>query len=294
MKLSVITEGYGSVVNFKYDNAQHDTKPRVLLLGRWRNPNTRNILVAGINLNYLDDDQVSELRKVLPEILKPRNLKSRYWRGKSLLPDIFSEYYRTYDQDYLGAVTRDTLKFFKPDELDQPPPEAPGPDQPKTPQTPEGGAPAGAVPAPTPAPVPEPELVAPDEMPTPVQAPVVPEPIQPEEEPSPEEPTTQTIEQPEPQDPAQGSEEADATLEPEMEETPIERRVGELDAELPKKPVAKTPPDKQKGLTSKQRREIKAQSIKKAVDMQKQMMPPVKPEPPDEFKDVLGLFKNKE
>lgn len=293
MRLSVITEGYGSVVNFKYDNAQHDAKPRVLLLGRWRNPNTRNILVAGINLNYLDDAQVAELRQVLPEILKPRNLKSRYWRGKSLLPDVFSEYYRTYDQDYIGSVTRDTLKFFKPDELDEPPTETPPPSgpKPKTPSAPK--APASAAPTepvPTtsaPAPISAPAAPAPTLDPVPAPGPKI------KEGPAPEEPKKGLEQQSDPKAP-EDSQETDASLKPEVEKTPIERRVGELDAELPKKPVAKTPPDKQKGLTSKQRRDLKAQSIKKAVDMQKQMLPPPKPEPPDEFKDVIGLFKNKE
>lgn len=111
----LITEGYGRVLNYNYDNFQVDPRPKVLLLGRWRHPRTRNNLVAGINLNYLSDDQVTRLRKVLPQILKSRNLRNRYWAGRELLPDIFNDMYRTYDSRYVHGITPATLRFWRPD-----------------------------------------------------------------------------------------------------------------------------------------------------------------------------------
>ena len=293
MKLSVILEGYGSVVNMAYGKAKNDPKPRVLLLGRWRHPESRNILVAGINLNYLDDDQVLRLRQSLPDILKPANLKSRYWRGKKLLPDIFDNSYRTYDQDYISAVTRDTLKFYKPTD-DMGPDEPTKPTAPKAPPAAPAAATAPAAPAPA-APAPAapaaPAPAAPAVAPAPAApAPAAPTPAalaptspQKSKEVSPEPQKIKTS--PKPEATPKGSQKADATLKPKVEKTPIKGPVE------PKGP--KIPPDKQKGITSAQRRQKKAEAIKKAVDAQQQINP-VKPETPEEIKGVMGLFKKKE
>jgi hypothetical protein len=301
MKLSVLSEGYGSVVNFKYDNWQHDPKPKVLLLGRYRDPGTRNINIGGINLNYLQPDQVAKLRKILPDILKPRDLKSRYWRGKALLPEVFDEYYRTYDQDYVGSVTRDTLKFMKPSELEAEPLIAP------TPTAPAPTAPAAAAPA-----VPEVPEVAPGEkvpMPMMKEKPPVIEPSvadllaappKPEEEPTTEPEKIETgLEKPQlGTEPApEGGKETTPKVEPEMEAPPTGRgAVAPAAPKVPKlpKPKPKVPPDKKKGLTSAQRRQEKAKAMKKAIEVQKQTKPPVKPQPPDEIKGAMGLFKKKE
>ncbi len=119
MRLSLLYEADGRIVNFKYDSFKTDPRPRVFLMGRWQHPNTGNTLVAGVNLNYLDDDQIKQLQTNAVEILKPSNLKSKYWKGRELLPEIFEKYYRTYNQDNVNSVTRDALKFFKPSELDK-------------------------------------------------------------------------------------------------------------------------------------------------------------------------------
>ena len=111
----VITEGYGRILNYNYDRFQVDPRPKVLLLGRWRHPRTRNDLVAGINLNYLSDEQVLRLRQSLPKILKSRNLRRRYWTGRQVLPDIFNDLYRTYDRRFIHAITPATLRFWKPE-----------------------------------------------------------------------------------------------------------------------------------------------------------------------------------
>jgi hypothetical protein len=119
MRLKLLYEADGRIVNFKYDSFKTDPRPRVFLMGRWQHPTTNNTLVAGINLNYLDDAEIEELKNNSKEILKPHNLKSKYWKGRELLPKIFEKYYRTYNQDNINSVTRDAIKFFKPDELDK-------------------------------------------------------------------------------------------------------------------------------------------------------------------------------
>jgi hypothetical protein len=50
------------VATFRYFQAQHDPKPRVLVLGEWDNTQTGVRALAGINLNYLDELEVDELR----------------------------------------------------------------------------------------------------------------------------------------------------------------------------------------------------------------------------------------
>ena len=108
----VMLEGYGRKYDFNYDNYQVDPRPSVLILGHWRHPRTRNQLVAGVNLNYLTDVEIEQLRRTLPQILKSRNLKDRYWAGRQLLPSVFNDNYRTYDKKFVHAVTPGTLRFW--------------------------------------------------------------------------------------------------------------------------------------------------------------------------------------
>ena len=102
--------GYGRVFKFEYPPYKVDKKPRVLVLGRWRHPTTRNVLVCGINLNYLSDEEVVALRKNLGSILSKHRLKERYRAGAALLPQIFHEAYRTYKQGEIVTVSRETLR----------------------------------------------------------------------------------------------------------------------------------------------------------------------------------------
>lgn len=109
----LILEGYGRVSRFEYDNFNVDPKPLVLVLGRWKHPNTGNLLVGGINLNYLNDDEIIALRKALPHILRVgRRLKDRYWKGRASVPSVFENFYRTYNSNYIGVISLGTLRFW--------------------------------------------------------------------------------------------------------------------------------------------------------------------------------------
>lgn len=110
MKLLLLEAGYGRTFKFDYPFFNVDKTPKVLVLGRWRHPNTRNVLVCGINLNYLTDEEIEALRKNLGTILAQPNLKQRYRTGAELLPDIFKTAYRTYKNDAVINVTKDTLR----------------------------------------------------------------------------------------------------------------------------------------------------------------------------------------
>lgn len=115
----IMEAGYGRVLSFDYDTWKVDPTPKVLQLGLWMHPSTGNPLVAGVNINYLTDEQIQRLRYYLPEILRTRNLKMRYWEGMRLLPDIFTNFYRTYNRDNINVVSPSTLRYLQPKELEK-------------------------------------------------------------------------------------------------------------------------------------------------------------------------------
>ena len=106
----ICEQGYGRVYEFEYGPHRVDPTPKVFVLGRYRHPTTGNILVAGINLNYLAEDEISRLRQNLSPILAERTLNDRYWKGRELIPDIFKVAYRTYRQDEIVAVSREVIR----------------------------------------------------------------------------------------------------------------------------------------------------------------------------------------
>jgi hypothetical protein len=116
---SLICDGYGRVADIAYANYNIDPRPKVLKLGTWIHPNTGNVLIGGINLHYLRPEQIQKIQYYLPEILKDRNLRRRYWTGMRLAPDIFDNFYRTYNQRYIDLVDTDTLKFMTPKEIEK-------------------------------------------------------------------------------------------------------------------------------------------------------------------------------
>lgn len=278
MRLLIISEaGYGRTYSFPYQRAQHDPRPRLLLLGKWRHPSTRNILLAGINLNYVDENQLAELRKSLKAILQTRNLKARYWKGMELLPDIFKNAYRTYDKDYVGSITKDTLKFWPSeaalDSYEKEAQDAEAKAKEKELKTTQPGVePAPGAPV---APAPEASLEAP--------------PITPEVEPG-GPPDT-------PPEPEGGVPAPKPPKGPAPKGTPRQRRAQKAPAE-PVEPTAKPaaeptvpvePPEK-KPMTSAQRRKKQAEQIKNAIERTK---PEPKPEAPPEIGPALNMFKGK-
>ena len=105
----IYEEGEGPRWKFKYDGWKNDPSPDILLLGAYKNPQTGNNLVGGINLNYLDNTKRDQLAKSLPKIINAGNLYSRYNIGKRILPDIFLNFYRTYDASKIHGVSKDVL-----------------------------------------------------------------------------------------------------------------------------------------------------------------------------------------
>ncbi len=97
--------GEAPMWGFNYDNYKHDPTPKILLLGAYQHPNTGNNLVGGINLNYLNPQQRNDLARVLPKIMQASNLYNRYHTGQQLLPDVFDNYYRTYNAAHIRGVT---------------------------------------------------------------------------------------------------------------------------------------------------------------------------------------------
>jgi len=103
-KEPLIESGSAPRWSFRYDNFDTDPTPDILLLGAYKNPETENNLVGGINVNYLNKEQINRLAEYLPIIIKGKNLRQRYWLGKKYLPDIFDDFYRTYDSKYIRGA----------------------------------------------------------------------------------------------------------------------------------------------------------------------------------------------
>lgn len=102
-------EGEAPRWSFRYDQWKHDPRPNILLLGAYRHPNTGNNLVGGVNLNYLSSRQRDKLARALPTIMAGGNLYSRYHKGRELVPDVFDNFYRTYDSKYVRGVEQGTM-----------------------------------------------------------------------------------------------------------------------------------------------------------------------------------------
>jgi len=100
----LLLEATAKVLRFNYERAKTDPKPRVLVLGRWLHPRTNNKLVAGLNLNYLNDEEANQLSHYLPQIMKPNSLKVRWWTGYGLLPQIWLKSYRQYDERFIHSM----------------------------------------------------------------------------------------------------------------------------------------------------------------------------------------------
>ncbi len=100
---------------FNYVNYDNDPNPDVLVLGDWRNPNTKNVLKAGINLNYLSKDQLLKLRKIVDRLFSNKSLRSRYRFLRNKAPDI-ARYYRTYDTKFIRSWQPQDLSGYKPNE----------------------------------------------------------------------------------------------------------------------------------------------------------------------------------
>lgn len=109
MKLLLLEAGYGRVYRFRYPRYKVDETPRVLFLAKYRHRTTRKPHLAGINLNYLSQDEVEDLRNALSQILAAPQ-KRRYDVGMRLVPHIFGKYYRTYLQSDVIPIDAETLR----------------------------------------------------------------------------------------------------------------------------------------------------------------------------------------
>ena len=93
-----------NVSNFHYTKAKNDPEPEVIILGKWQHPKTGNKLLGGINLHYLDPEQADALYAALPKVMAKDSLKAKYWEARSLIPDIMTKAYRTYDEQHIDNM----------------------------------------------------------------------------------------------------------------------------------------------------------------------------------------------
>lgn len=107
--VAICEDDEGPRWRFRYDSTTASDSPDILLLGAYKHPSTGNYLIGGINLNYLDKKQRDNLAKNLPKIMRGNNLYSRYWIGRKTNPDIFDNFYRTYNAEYVKGVSTDVM-----------------------------------------------------------------------------------------------------------------------------------------------------------------------------------------
>ncbi len=118
-EFQVLVEDDAPIWSFNYDKG-HDKHPNILLLGKYQNSSSGNDLLGGINLNYLSKKQKTHLRKIIPSIMKAGNLYGRYHRGLRLAPDIFNNFYRTYNPEYISQTKSSVVKQTPPSTIKQP------------------------------------------------------------------------------------------------------------------------------------------------------------------------------
>lgn len=122
-------DDYGRKMYFDYQKTEKgrsilsSPSPIVLYLGTWRMTDrygNKKKFICGLNLAYLDEGDLAAVQHALPDILKSKNMKTRYKVGSTLLPDIFRNAYRTYNTNNIMArPVRGRLYALKPTDQDK-------------------------------------------------------------------------------------------------------------------------------------------------------------------------------
>lgn len=119
----------GPVHSFGYENWHRDKRPRLLYFGKYRHPNG-NLHIGGLNLNYIPPRELKIIQSKLPEIYEGGgSLKDHYDRANAAIPwamqrrwynsQTDKDYsYQTYLKKDIHSVTKDTLQFIDPAEID--------------------------------------------------------------------------------------------------------------------------------------------------------------------------------
>lgn len=125
---TILLEALAKVLRFEYERAKTDPTPRILTLGRFKHPNTKNNILCGINLNYLDKTDIQTLKQHIPDFIKAPTLRKRYWLGRKALPNIWFRAYRQYDEQYIHGLKQaeiipDIEDYKEPTQPGQEPPD---------------------------------------------------------------------------------------------------------------------------------------------------------------------------
>jgi hypothetical protein len=91
-----------TLLSFNYWRARTDGTPLVLCLSRYEHPGTGNHLLTGLNLKYLNSDQIDDLAFHLSKIFLITDHQLRCQQAWSILPDIMSVAYRQYDESQIS------------------------------------------------------------------------------------------------------------------------------------------------------------------------------------------------
>lgn len=102
-----------TIADFYYDGARTDSNPRVVVLGKWFNPETNKMMVCGINLNYLHELDLFMLNQCREAIFQEEELQDRVAVIRIECGSILSTAYRTYDEMKISSLHQRFLKISK-------------------------------------------------------------------------------------------------------------------------------------------------------------------------------------
>jgi hypothetical protein len=94
------------ILNFRYYGGS-DRNPRVLVFGSYQHNVTGSLLLCGLNLNYLDEQEIEELRSNLKDIYLFPDHNHRFEETRWKIPDIYQKSYRTYKVE---NITEESLE----------------------------------------------------------------------------------------------------------------------------------------------------------------------------------------
>lgn len=93
-----------SIISFLY---KQDEQIRLLVYAKYEHSKTNNTLVAGLNLNKLDNEEIKELSEHIDEIISNDTPSMMITESEILIPDIFRKSYRTFDEKYIQNLSEE-------------------------------------------------------------------------------------------------------------------------------------------------------------------------------------------
>ena len=96
----IIDDNFINIINFDYTSG-NDKHPKILYFRKYTGKNGNDI-ISGVNLNYLDENEIIELMNGVERIFM-MNEDNRFLHFSVILPNL-TEYYRSYSIDKMENI----------------------------------------------------------------------------------------------------------------------------------------------------------------------------------------------